>query len=73
MHPASTSGGGLSASRETFTRVPLQWDGERYTDNLTQHRLLQGDELNHELIHIALDPVPQVFAQLSKDATPKQP
>ena len=58
---------------ETFTRVPLQWDGEHYTDNLTQHRRLQGDELNHELIHIALDPVPQVLAQLSKDATPQQP
>jgi hypothetical protein len=49
---------------ETYTRVPLVWDGERYHDNLDGHRQLDGVEVTDLVGGMALTPVPQVLADL---------
>ena len=49
---------------DTFTLVPLVWDGRRYQDNLQAHRLLTEQEVHGLLDGRTLEPVPTVLANL---------
>ncbi|MBX7266803.1 hypothetical protein KIF24_12695 [Micromonospora sp. Llam7] len=49
---------------DTFTLVPLDWDGRRYHDNLENHRLLTGQQVYDLLDSRTLEPVPTALASL---------
>ncbi|MFD4208260.1 hypothetical protein ACFWRG_19970 [Micromonospora tulbaghiae] len=49
---------------DTFTLVPLIWDGRRYQDNLQAHRLLTEQEVHGLLDGRTLEPVPTVLTDL---------
>ncbi|MCX5070357.1 hypothetical protein OOJ91_31405 [Micromonospora lupini] len=49
---------------DTFTLIPLSWDGQRYEDNLEAHRLLSEREVYDLLGGQTLEPVPRVLAGL---------
>jgi hypothetical protein len=53
------------AGPETFTHVPLRWDGERFHDDLADHRLLTSAEATEMLSgDVVLDPVSDVLDEL---------
>lgn len=49
---------------DTFTLVPLVWDGRRYQDNLQAHRLLTDQEVRDLFDGRTLEPVPTVLTNL---------
>ncbi|TDD87007.1 hypothetical protein E1293_08650 [Actinomadura darangshiensis] len=49
---------------ETFTRVDLKWDGERFHGSYAEQHLLSGTNVNRLLSGVELEPVPAVLAQL---------
>jgi len=55
---------------DTFTLVPLVWDGRRYQDNLQAHRLLTEQEVRDLLDGRTLEPVPTVLTNLGRPQRP---
>ncbi len=49
---------------DTFTLIPLTWDGQRYQDNLETHRLLTEQQVHDLLDGRSLEPVPRALASL---------
>ncbi|MER7164911.1 hypothetical protein ABT336_02380 [Micromonospora sp. NPDC000207] len=49
---------------DTFTLIPLSWDGRCFQDNLEAHRLLTEGEVRGLLGGRNLEPVPRVLANL---------
>ncbi|NYT96463.1 hypothetical protein [Salinispora sp. H7-4] len=49
---------------DTFTAIPLTWDGYRYQDRLEDHRLLTENQVHELLGGCILEPVPATLAHL---------
>jgi hypothetical protein len=49
---------------DTFTLIPLAWNGQRYQDDLEAHRLLTEREVHDLLRGQTLEPVPRVLTSL---------
>ncbi|MBV8996028.1 MAG: hypothetical protein JO287_20535 [Pseudonocardiales bacterium] len=54
------------AGPETFTEVALVYDGQRYHDELSRHRLLTRVEASQRVTPWGLKPVEQVLADLGQ-------
>jgi hypothetical protein len=52
------------AGPETITEIALAFDGQRYHDDGSRHRLLTDMEVSQQVVPLELWPVEQVLADL---------